>query len=142
MEDTVINLYFNYQNGGGNESNPETPGVTPNPQEPDKNRKKPNENDNALTETKAMTAYLAKQGFSTVKTRISAESRSSLRQDKIDASMKIVGYGIGFATNPIITGVALFFDLFNQHLEYQSKQRQEERTLGIIRKRAGIDRSR
>ena len=47
---TNINIIFSNQQGGGSESDPESPGVTPNPESPEQTQKKEKRKTNLLTQ--------------------------------------------------------------------------------------------
>lgn len=150
MADTYINLIFGGQQGGGNESDPEVPGATPNPEEPEKVEESGKSNNKALTVAKAMAVRVGKQGINMVVSRVGQTTRSNLKQQKVNAAMKTAGYGIGifgslatqnYAAAAMIA-VSAVVDVVNQTLDYNYNKEIEGQRLSILKDRASISRSR
>lgn len=150
MQDTTITIIFQSGGGGGSESNPQSPGVTPNAQSPEQNAKKDNENSDVLTASKAMALYIGKQAVSTVTSRVGAVTRSNVAQTKVNAAMKMATYGgaiIGglFTGNYLATGMAVISlgaDMISSSIDYNTGSTQERLALNIQKEKAGISRSR
>ncbi|MBQ8426558.1 MAG: hypothetical protein IJX16_07575 [Clostridia bacterium] len=134
--ETNINIIFSNQQGGGSESDPETPGVTPNPEAPEETQKKPKEKDNSFN-SKAIALYIGKQALSMVTSRVGVMTRSNVKQAQVNTAMKMVGYGVAIATNPVLGILAIGVDTINSALDYSEKARVEERRLSVLRERAG-----
>ena len=150
MADTYINLIFGGQQGGSNESDPEVPGATPNPEEPEKVEESGKSNNKALTVAKAMAVRVGKQGINMVVSRVGQTTRSNLKQQKVNAAMKTAGYGIGifgslatqnYAAAAMIA-VSAVVDVVNQTLDYNYNKEIEGQRLSILKDRASISRSR
>lgn len=136
--DTNINIIFSNQQGGGNEADPESPGVTPNPEAPEETAKKPKENNNEF-DTKAMAIYVGKQAMQMVTSRVGVATRSNVKQTQMNTALKMVGYGVMFAKNPYLGALAMGVDMINSVLDYEEAGRVESRRLSVLRQRAGVD---
>lgn len=147
MSDTVINLYFHREQNGGSESNPEMPGVTPNPQEPEQNK---DDEKGKGVNGKTLAVYMGKQAISMATSRVGTLTRSSAKQQQINNIMKTVGYTTAFVgsaitgnvTGMIMTALAVGVDIIGSTIDYNIGKRQESVALNISKERAGFNRSR
>ena len=148
--DTNINIIFSNQQGGGSESDPEVPGVTPNPESPEQNKKGNKESSNAKAAASAMAVALVKQGVSATISRVGVMSRSSVKQAQVNSTVKMVGYGVGFGTAVAsqnwaavaVMAVSIGSETVTGLIDYNHNRGIERNTLSITRERAGISRSR
>ena len=135
MSEVTINMYFGDNSGqGGSENDPLTPGVTPNPESPEKIQKTPNTK-GVMTETEAMCLYVGKQGFNMVTSRVGTVTRSSVKQQKTDSALKAFGYAAMIMTNPYIGIAAVGLDILNSQLDWEEKKSVEQRRSEIIKGR-------
>ncbi len=134
--DTNINIIFSNQQGGGSESDPESPGVTPNPEAPEQTKKKQKETDSF--DAKAMALYVGKQALTMVTSRVGVMTRSNVKQAQVNTAMKMVGYGVMIAKNPVLGILAIGVDTVNSLLDYEEASRVEGRRLSVLRERAGM----
>lgn len=134
--DTNINIIFSNQQGGGSESDPETPGVTPNPESPETTQKNSKEKDTSVN-SKMIALYVGKQALSMVTSRVGVMTRSNVKQQQVNTAMKMVGYGVAIATNPVLGILAIGIDTANSIIDYNEKARVESNRLSILRERAG-----
>ena len=134
--DTNINIIFSNQQGGGSESDPESPGVTPNPEAPEQTQKKQKETDSF--DAKAMAIYVGKQALTMVTSRVGVMTRSNVKQAQVNTAMKMVGYGVMIAKNPVLGILAIGVDTVNSLLDYEEASRVEGRRLSVLRERAGM----
>ncbi len=135
--DTNINIIFSNQQGGGSESDPEVPGATPNPEAPEETKKGGKEKDNSFN-SKAIALYVGKQALSMVTSRVGVMTRSNVKQAQVNTAMKMVGYGVAIAANPVLGILAMGVDFINSSLDYKEKGRVEERRLSVLKERAGL----
>lgn len=148
--DTNINIIFSNQQGGGSEADPTTPGSTPNPEAPEKQKQDGKTDNKALTMAKAMAVQIGKQAMQMVTSRVGIATRSTLKQQQMNAAMKTAGYGIGFvgalATQNYAAAammvVSAGFEMANSVMDYNYNIGIEKQTLSINNVRAGINRSR
>lgn len=148
--DTNINIIFSNSKSGGSESDPTTPGVTPNPNEPDKVEETQKTDNKSLTIAKAMAVRVGKQAINMAVSRVGAVTRSNLRQQQVNAAMKMAGYGIGLTTTlasqnyaaAAMLMVSIGFDITNNIVDYNHNLGIERQTLQINRSMSGINRSR
>ncbi|MBQ3597470.1 MAG: hypothetical protein II988_06655 [Clostridia bacterium] len=134
--DTNINIIFSNQQGGGSESDPESPGVTPHPEAPEQTKKKQKEPDSF--DAKAMALYVGKQALTMVTSRVGVMTRSNVKQAQVNTAMKMVGYGVMIAKNPVLGILAIGVDTVNSLLDYEEASRVEGRRLSVLRARAGM----
>lgn len=149
--DTNINIIFSNQQGGGSESDPTTPGATPNPEAPEQQKQDGKTDNKALTMAKAMAVQVGKQALQMATSRVGQTTRSTVQQQKVNTAMKVAGYGIGFvgalATQNYAAAammvVSVGFDIVNTHIDYNYGKSVERTGLTIAAQRAGhINRSR
>lgn len=135
--DTNINIIFSNQQGGGSESDPKSPGVTPNPEAPEQTEKKGNEKEETF-DTKAIALYVGKKALSMVTSRVGVTTRSSVKQAQVNTAMKMVGYGVAIAKDPVLGLLAVGVDTVNSILDYDEARKTEGRRLSVLRERAGM----
>lgn len=148
--DTNINIIFSNQASGGTESDPECPGVTPNPEAPEQNKTGGKESNKGLTVAKAMALSVARQSISNVTSRVGATTRSNVKQQRVNSATKIAGYGIGIGTAIAtgnygalaIMGISAVTNAVTEGIDYERNRSIEMTALSINRQRAGLDRSR
>ena len=149
--DTNINIIFSNQQGGGSESDPTTPGATPNPEAPEQQKQDGKTDNKALTMAKAMAVQVGKQALQMATSRVGQMTRSSVQQQKVNAAMKNVGYGIAFVTSlatqnyaaAAMTLVSVGFDVANTYIDYNYGKSVERTGLTVASQRAGhLNRSR
>lgn len=141
MADTNINIIFRNGAEPGNESNPETPGSTPNPEDPTQQKE---ENGKGTSfSTKVLTLYLGKQALNMATSRVGTMTGNSLLQEKVNETLKIVGYAGAIAVNPVMGVMAMGVDMVSQGIDYSTNAGKEASALEILNTRAGnINRSR
>lgn len=148
--DTNINIIFSNQQVGGSESDPEVPGATPNPEAPEQTKKGGKESNKSLTVAKALGVAIAKQSISIVTSRVGAVTRSTVKQQQVNAAMKMGGFAIGLGVaaatqNWAAAGMMLVSESINiisESVDYNHKKGIEQTTLSVMQARAGINRSR
>lgn len=141
MADTNINIIFRNGTEPGNESNPEAPGSTPNPEDPTQQNETSGQGVSFSTGTLAL--YTAKQALNMATSRVGEMMGSSVLQDKVNASLKVVSYGCAIAVNPALGIMNIVMDLTNSSIDYSIKASQEQSALQVLNTRAGnINRSR
>ena len=104
----------------------------------------------ALTIAKAMAVQVGKQAMQMVTSRVGVATRSTLKQQQMNAAMKTVEYGIGFvgalATQNYAAAamvvVSAGFEIVNNVMDYNYNTGIERQTLSINHNRASISRSR
>lgn len=145
MADTNINVIFSNQAAGGSEADPEVPGVTPNPESPELVQEKPKEKSKALTMTKTLGLYVAKQAINVAMSRVGSVTRSDIKQAQVNSAIKMVGYGasfIGGAASGNIGMIAMSVlsfgvDVIGSSIEYNHKKGIESTVNSIMMQRAG-----
>lgn len=149
--DTNINIIFSNQQGGGSESDPTTPGATPNPEAPEQQKQDGKTDNKALTMAKAMAVQVGKQALQMATSRVGQATRSNLKQARTNAAIKNIGYGVGiigavasqnYAAAAMMV-VSIGVDIANRAIDYSFNLGVERQTLSINSQRAGnINRSR
>lgn len=141
MADTNINIIFRNGAEPGNESNPETPGSTPNPEDP--TEQKEEKGKGTSFSTGALALYIGKQALNMATSRVGVITGNSLLQEKVNATLKIVGYAGAIAVNPVMGIMAIGVDMISQNIDYGIGASKESSALRIMNERAGnINRSR
>ena len=149
--DTNINIIFSNQQGGGSESDPTTPGATPNPEAPEQQKQDGKTDNKALTMAKAMAVQVGKQALQMATSRVGQVTRSNLKQAQTNAAIKNIGYGVGLlgavATQNYAAAammvVSIGVDVVNRVIDYNFNLGVERQTLSINNQRAGnMNRSR
>lgn len=149
--DTNINIIFSNQQGGGSESDPTTPGATPNPEAPEQQKQDGKTDNKALTMAKAMAVQVGKQALQMATSRVGQVTRSNLKQAQTNAAIKNIGYGVGLlgavATQNYAAAammvVSIGVDVANRVIDYNFNLGVERQTLSINNQRAGnMNRSR
>ncbi len=152
MDETSINIYLYGQRGGGNESDPTMPGVTPNPEAPDETETGIKDSANALTVTKALGFKVGRQALNMVTSRVGVSTRNNLKQQQTNAAIKGAGYGLTFFGSLLtqnyfaaaMTAVSFVGDIYSSGVQYSDNAVKEEGRLSILRQRyyGNINRSR
>ena len=149
--DTNINIIFSNQQGGGSESDPTTPGATPNPEAPEQQKQDGKTDNKALTVAKAMAVQVGKQALQMATSRVGQVTRSNLKQAQTNAAIKNIGYSVGLlgavATQNYAAAammvVSIGVDVANRVIDYNFNLGVERQTLSINNQRAGnMNRSR
>lgn len=141
MADTNINIIFRNGAEPGNESDPEVPGSTPNPEDP--SQQKEENGKGASFSTKMVAMYLGKQALNTASARVGEMLGSSNLQDKVNGALKVAGFVGAIAVNPVLGVLTIGVDMVNSSIDYSMKSSQEQTTLQVLNTRAGnINRSR
>lgn len=138
----TFNIYFNSANDGGSVSSPESPGGTAMPENPEQNDAGEGTR-SVMTTSKAVGMYVLKQALNYSTSHIGEWTRDSAKQKQVDSIMSIAGYAVGFATNPVMTGITLATNIITSMIDYNTKASQEANSLRMLNKRAGnVNRSR
>lgn len=145
MADSTINIIISGQQGGGSEADPEVPGATPNPEAPEKNKKGGKEKDNMGSVAKAAAITAAKQAFSTVISRVGVATRSDVKQQKVNAAVKLGGYGVAVITSLATqnyaalatTVISICAEAITNEIDYNRNRNIESTALNIQRQRTG-----
>ena len=141
MQDSNINIYLNGTDENGTQNNPVEPGSSPDPENPSQQKQNKGKGDDF--DAKALGLYVAKQAFSMATQRVGQVTRNSALQDKVNAGLKIAGYSLAIAKNPVMGTLALGFDLANSLIDYNHNASIETNALAINNRRAGnVNRSR
>lgn len=140
--DTTINIIMKGSSEEGSTVSPESPGGTPNVDNPENNNIG-NNTKSGLSTAKAVGYYLAKQGISAVTSRVGYWTRDSNLGNSINNITKMVGYAFAFTQNPIMTTLTLGVDVITSTIDYRYNANKESNTLTVLNKRAGsVNRSR
>ena len=141
MADTNINIIFRQTDASGSESDPTAPGATPNPENPTDQQE--NSGKGASFSTKAIALYIGKQAINMATSRVSQITGSNVLQEKVNAGLKVAGYAVAIATNPVMGVLALGVDVANSVIDYNINASKENSAMVILNTRAGnINRSR
>lgn len=141
MADTNINIIFKNADASGSESDPTAPGATPNPDNP--TEPKEDAGKGTSFSTKAIALYIGKQALNMATSRVGQVTGSNVLQDKVNAGLKVAGYAVAIATNPIMGTLALGVDYISSAIDYNINAGKENSAMEILNIRAGnINRSR
>ena len=140
--DSNINIYLNSNEENGTPSNPITPGSTPNLEEPTKQKEQ--SSNGANISATAVGTYIAKQGIQKVSQRVGQIVGNSQLQDQVNAIGTLAMYGAAIIANPVFGTAMIAVNTGFEMLDYYINKRNEEKTLSVIRARAGssLNRSR
>lgn len=148
--DTNINIIFSNQSSGGTESDPECPGVTPNPEAPEQNKTGGKESDRYITTAKAMALSIGKQSITSSLSRVGTYTRSNVKQERVNEISKLAGIGVGLGVSlisgnlasAVMIGASAIGSAISEQLEFNTNKNIESRGLAVRNQRAGINRSR
>lgn len=141
MADTNINIIFKQPDASGSESDPLAPGATPNAEDPTNQKEDSGKGSNFST--KAMALYIGKQAFNMATSRVGQITGSSVLQDKVNAGIKVAGYAMAIAVNPVMGTLALGVDVISSVVDFNINAGKEQSALEILNTRAGnVNRSR
>lgn len=140
MAETNINIYLKTVDNS-NETNPQDPGTTPEPDNPTEN--KGDQGKGLKASTMVAAAYLGKQALSFAQSSVGFATRDNLKQQQTNAFNKLAVFAAVAIKNPIL-GVAMFAtDMIKSDIEYNRNVSQESLATNLNRTRAGnINRSR
>ena len=140
MADTNINIYLKTVDNS-NETNPQDPGTTPEPDNPTEN--KGDQGKGLKASTMVAAAYLGKQAMQLAQSSVGFATRDNLKQQQVNSVAKLAVF-VGVAVQNPILGVAMFAaDMIKSDIDYRRNVSQESLATNINRTRAGnINRSR
>ena len=140
MADTNINIYLKTVDNS-NETNPQDPGTTPEPDNPTEN--KGDQGKGLKASTMVAAAYLGKQAMQLAQSSVGFATRDNLKQQQVNSVAKLAVFAGVAVQNPIL-GVAMFAaDMIKSDIDYRRNVSQESLATNINRTRAGnINRSR
>ena len=133
MAENTINIIFGDSATPGTSTKPSEPGGKVDTKSPDKNKKGSTKDPLALT----MAIYAGKQAFNLATSKIGEVTRDSNLQGRVNAGLKIFGYGAALVANPAMASVMIAFDVANSAISYSVNKSKESNRLGIMRERAG-----
>lgn len=135
MADTNITIVFTNGQEVGTASNPETPGSTPELQNPTEQKEPKGKSDGFATKTLAK--YLINTGINMAVSRVGVITGDSVLQGKVNAGMKAIQYATAFAINPVLGAINIGVDMANQMIDTKINKDIESYSMEVIHKRAG-----